>query len=193
MAKFYLHGIFVIICVLIGLNSIFAVSIYNMPVWAIISAVLSSVTMVIIIDTFFAIFIGLLPKQLFGVKNKCFYVSKKEQLFYDKLSIRKWKDYVWELGGLGGFSKRKILCKEDPKYFKKFIIESHRGIVEHILGSIFGFGVIFMHPRYMWSIGLPIAIVNVILNLLPTMILRYNLPKLKSVYFKLEKRQQAKK
>ncbi|MFQ6752075.1 MAG: hypothetical protein ACLRFL_00720 [Clostridia bacterium] len=77
MAKFYLRIIFFVICTLIGLNSIFAITIFEVSVWTIISAVLSSVALVIIIDTFFAIFIGILPKKWFGVNNKCFYVSKK--------------------------------------------------------------------------------------------------------------------
>ena len=143
----------------------------------------------VIIDTFFAILIGLLPRQWFSVKNAFFYVSKKEQKFYEHLGIRKWKDKVWELGGLGGFSKRKIKDSKNPEYFKRFIIESNRGVTEHILGSIFGFTIIFQYPRYIWSIGLPISLLNLILNILPTMILRYNLPKLRAVYFGLLKRQ----
>ena len=143
----------------------------------------------ILIDTFFAIFVGILPKRWFGVKNKFFNVPKKEQKFYEQLHIRKWKDYVWELGGLGGFSKRKIKNPKDPNYFEKFIIESNRGVTEHLLGMIFGFSIVLVYPEYMWTVGVPIAIANMILNIFPTMILRYNSPKLKTVHAGLLKRQ----
>ena len=192
MAKLYLIIIFITICILTGINSILALFIYHTPVWSIISAVLTSVALIVIIDTFFAIFIGILPKLFFSVKNPCFYVSKKEQTFYKRLQIQKWKDYVWELGWLGGFSKRRIKHPSDPKYFERFIIQSNRGITEHILGVIFGFAIISAYPQYIWSIGLPIAIINLILNTLPTMILRYNIPKLRFVYKGLIKRQQLK-
>ena len=189
MAKIYLIIIFITICVLAGLNSIFALFIYNVSALQIASVVLTSVALVVIIDTFFAIFIGILPKVLFSIKNPCFYVSKKQQKFYESLKIRKWKDYVWELGWLGGFSKRKIKSTNDPKYFEKFIIESNRGMTEHCLGMVFGFSIIAPYPQYVWSIGLPIDIMNVILNVLPTMILRYNSPKLRSIHKGLLKRE----
>lgn len=189
MAKYYLKIMFFVICILSGLNSILAITTYNVSAWTLISAVLSSFALVVIIDTFFAIFFGIMPKKWFGVRNKCFNVTKKEQKFYEKLKIRKWKDRVWELGWLGGFSKRKIKNTRDAKYFEKFIIESNRGVTEHLHGSFFGFAIIFAFPNYMWSIGIPIAVINVILNVLPTMILRYNLPKLKAVHKHLLKKE----
>ena len=192
MAKSYLITIFATICALTGLNSLFALYVYNDSIGSIISAILTSTTLVIIIDTFFAIFIGVLPKSLFSLKNPIFYVSKKEQRFYEHLRIRKWKDYVWELGWLGGFSKRKIKSTSDAKYFEMFIIQSNRGVTEHMLSILFGFSIISAYPKYVWSIGLPIAVVNVVLNSLPTMILRYNTPKLKFIYRGLIKRQQIK-
>ena len=190
MAKLYLNIIFSVICLLIGINSFLAIFVYETTAWALISTILSSVTLIVLIDTFFAILIGILPKKWFSMKNKCFNVSKKEQMFYEQLSIRKWKDQILELGWLGGFSKRKIKDPKNPKYYERFIVESNRGIVEHLLGTIFGFSIMFIYPNYMWTVGLPISVVNLILNILPTMILRYNIPKLKAVHTGLIKRQQ---
>jgi hypothetical protein len=43
--------------------------------------------------------------------------------------------------------------------------------------------VIFIYPIKVWLyFGFPVAVVNAILNLLPLMILRYNLPKLHTLY-----------
>jgi len=53
-----------------------------------------------------------------------------------------------------------------------------------------GFLVIFILPfKYFIKIGLWVSIVNVILNILPTMILRYNIPKLTVALKRAEKNQ----
>ena len=71
------------------------------------------------------------------------------------------------------------------------MFESGKGVVVHIGGMILGFLVIFIFPlKYALVIGLPIAIVNVFLNILSTMVLRYNTPKL-LVAFERAKRTQA--
>jgi hypothetical protein len=118
------------------------------------------------------------------VKNKKFFeVSKKEQKFYEKLGIRAWKDKVLELGGMGGFSKSKIDDPNSPEYIERFLIESYKGEIDHICGMIAGFSVIFLIPlKYALFIGVPIAIVNVVVNMMSTMILRYNTPKLKTLH-----------
>lgn len=189
MAKLYLKIIFFSECFLIALNVILALTVFHESVWNIVTAVLSSTALVILIDTFFAIFIGILPKKMFNANRKIFIVSKKEQIFYEKLSIRKWKDKIWELGGLGGFSKSKIKDPQNPKYYERFIIESNRGVVEHLLGAFFGFLICLEISKHMFSIAIPIAVINLVLNILPTMVLRYNMPKLRAVYFGLTKRQ----
>lgn len=189
MAKLYLSIIFVAMCVLAGINVFLAIFVFKTSVLNLLAALLISFFIVVLIDTFFAIFIGILPKKFFGVNNKLLNVSKKEQKFYDKLHIKKWKDYVWDLGCLGGFSKQEIKDPKDPRYFERFIVESNRGVTEHILGIVFSFAIIFIYPQYVWSIGLPIALVNLFLNTMSTMVLRYNLPKLKATYTALIKRQ----
>ena len=100
--------------------------------------------------------------------------------YYEKLNIKNWKDKVAELGALGGFRKNKVADPNDPKYLEMFIIENNKGITLHIAGIIFGFLILlFPMPKYALYIGLPIALVNVYLNMLSTMVLRYNIPKLK--------------
>lgn len=189
MARLYLLIIFLALCLLMGLNSYLATSVYQTSIETLISAILVSFVIVVIIDTLFAILVGILPKKWFGVNNKLLSVSKKEQKFYEKLHIRKWKDYVWDLGCLGGFSKQEVKDPKDPRYFEKFIIESNRGVTEHTLGIVVSYVIIFIYPQYAWSVGVPIALVNTLLNSMSTMVLRYNLPKLKTAYTILVKRQ----
>jgi hypothetical protein len=99
------------------------------------------------------------------------------------LGVKVWKDKVWELGWLGGFSKKKVLNPEEPEYVERFIIESNKGVVDHIIGMIAGFSVIFLFPiKYMWIMCVPVGLVNLVLNYMPVMILRYNTPKLQTLY-----------
>lgn len=189
MARLYLLIIAVVLVILIALNSFLASLIYGVTANVLISTILQAFAIVVIIDAFFAILIGIMPKKWFGINSKLLNVSKKEQRLYEKMHIRKWKDYVWDLGGLGGFSKQKIQDDKDPRYFERFIVESNRGVVEHSLGIVFGFCILFIFPKYIWSICLPIALVNLFLNTMSTLVLRYNLPKLKAVYTMLLRKQ----
>ena len=80
---------------------------------------------------------------------------------------------------MGGFRKNKIRNEADIAYVNRFLIESNKGIVVHIADIFFGFLIIFI-PPFKWSfcVGLPVAIVNTFLSILPIFILRYNTPKL---------------
>ena len=147
--------------------------------WWIIVMTVSSTVFQFAIDGLFAIIVNKLPNKWFAVDKKCFQVTKRSQQFYEKLKIRKWKDKVWELGGLGGFRKNKINEPDNPEYIERFIVESNKGIVTHRIGYFVGFLCVFIFPlKYAFKIGIPVALVNLFLNILPTMILRYNIPKL---------------
>lgn len=157
------------------------------PFWTICVVVLG-VIIEIAIDGVFAFIVHSLPNKLFTKDRKIFEVSRKERKFYEKLNIKNWKDKVAELGALGGFSKSKVQNPNEPKYLEQFIIENNKGIAVHISGIIFGFLILlFPMPKYCLYIGLPIALVNVYLNTLSTMVLRYNIPKLKVALQRAEK------
>ena len=150
--------------------------------WFFVFAVIISVIYQFAIDGVFAFIVSKCPNKWFENK-KFFEVSKKEQRFYEKLGIRSWKDKVWELGGLGGFSKSKIADPSDPEYSKRFLVESYKGEIDHIIGMFVGFTAIFLFPlKFAWYVGVPVAIVNMVLNYMPIMILRYNTPKLMVLY-----------
>ena len=124
-----------------------------------------------------------LPRKWLSPDKKCFQVEKKERNFYEKIGIKSWKDKVWELGVMGGFRKNKIKDPNSPEYLHKFLVESNIGIVAHFISVFLGFAVMFIFPlKYALSIGLPIALVNAFLNILPILILRYNVPKLSVAY-----------
>ena len=165
----------ILICTL---DIIFAAPAMGVSPWFFVLAVTVSVVYQFAIDGLFAWIVSKCPNKWFENK-KFFNVSKKEQRFYEKLGIRSWKDKIWELGGLGGFSKSKIQDPNDPEYSRRFLIESYKGEVDHIIGMLAGFTVIFIFPlKFAWIVGVPVAIVNLVLNYMPIMILRYNTPKL---------------
>ena len=164
--------------ILTAMVLICSLDIMEVSPWFFVFAVTVSVIYQFAIDGLFAFIVSKCPNKWFENK-KFFNVSKKEQRIYEKLGIRSWKDKIWELGGLGGFSKSKIDDPKDPEYSKRFLIESYKGEIDHIIGMFAGFTVIFIFPlKFAWIVGVPVAFVNLILNWMPTMILRYNTPKL---------------
>lgn len=156
--------------------------------------VLLSVFIEIVIDIIFAtIMRWIIPSRFASVDRKKFYpASKKEQIFYEKIGIKKWKNKVLELGAVTGFRKNKLGDTKDNKYVERFIVEANYGILVHIACMVFGFFIILICPRgFRLSVGLPVAIVNFVLNFMSNSILRYNLPKLHTLYkFNLRKLKQ---
>ena len=161
-------------------------------IWVILAVVLS-VVVEIAIQGIIATIVKHLPNKWFSHDKKIFKISKRERKFYEKIKIRSWKDKVWELGALGGFRKNKISDPNSPEYLLQFVVESNKGVTDHIVGIFCSFLVIFILPlKYALRIGLPVALVACLLCILPTMILRYNIPKLMVAYERARRTQALK-
>jgi len=120
-----------------------------------------------------------LPNRFFNAKYKIYQAGKKECRFYEKIGIKKWKDSTAELGILNGFRKNKLNDPNSVEYIERFILENNKGFLTHLVSIFVGFLVIFTFPKQYWlTTALPVAITSFILNLLPLMILRYNMPRL---------------
>ncbi len=184
----YIFAIIFAMAIISGLNIWLGTSVFGYTPGFVILAVVATTIFQIAIDGLVAFIISKFPAKWFDEKNKHFNVSKRSIKFYEAIKIRKWKDKVIELGVLSGFRKNKFNSPDDPEYVRRFIVESNKGIVEHRLGYFAGFLGIFLFPlKYALVIGVPVAVVNVILSALPTMILRYNIPKLTTVLKRLER------
>ncbi len=130
-----------------------------------------------------------MPDRWFGVDNPHFLVTDRERKFYGKLKVRYWKDYVWELGGIGGFSKKILKEPDSPEYIEKFIIECNKGVLTHRLSYPIGFLAMLTLPNICaFTIAIPVAVVNLFLNILPTLALRYNTPMLKAVLIRMKRK-----
>lgn len=140
------------------------------------------------IDGILALIIRLTPDKYYGVDNPHFNVTDKEIKLYRDLRVREWKDKVWDLGGLGGFSKKKLSDPDNPEYIEKFIIECNKGVVTHRLSYPLGFLVMLtLSGISVYTIALPVAVVNLVLNIMPTIVLRYNTPPLKRVLSRMRR------
>ena len=145
-------------------------------------AVVWCVALQFALDGIIAIIINKLPDGLFGVENPLYRVSLCEREIYRRLGVKKWKNMVWELGWLGGFSKKELKEPKNPIYIEKFIIECNKGVLTHRLSYPIGFLAMLTLPNICFlTIALPVAVVNLFLNILPTVVLRYNTPLLISL------------
>ena len=146
----------------------------------VILATILSVVAVVIVDAIIALIVSRTSDKKFNVQAKIYNISKRTSKFYEWLKIKSWKDKVVELGALNHFRKNKIKDPNNNEYLNKFLIESAKGIWVHLLSMFLGFLIIFILPlKYSYCIGIYVAFVNLVLNLLPLMILQYNIPKLK--------------
>ena len=171
--------------IIIGLNLLVNSTIES---WYIIVAVVISTVAVIAIDAITATIIRLLPNKWFNPFFKRFKVFKWEKNIYHKLGIKKWKDIVPEIGHFTGFRKNKVKEPNNNEYIYRYLMEACYGRVGHFLSFFTGFAVIFIYPIKYWNcFGLPVALVNVLMNSMSWIILRYNTPKLMAIYKRNEK------
>lgn len=186
----YVAIISLVVILLTILNSIFALLAFNGSIMLVFGVVALGVVAVILVDGLFAFVTRwLLPQKWFGVSNEFYTPSKKFCRFYEKIKIKKWKDRVPELGFFAGFRKNKLVDPTNNEYVGRFIVESNVGALAHLLGMIFGYVIMLFYPPFAFNVALPIAITNMVLNYLPYVILRYNLPKLRVLYKHNERKQ----
>lgn len=145
-------------------------------------ATLLGVVAVIAIDGILAFIVRRMPERFFAPEARLFAVSKGERKLYRRLKINSWKKYVPELGCFTGFHKDRMLDPKSSAYVGRFLLESNYGVLGHVLGAVLGFLIMLLPFLRPLAMGLPIAVVNFILSMLPTMILRFNTPALRRIY-----------
>lgn len=182
--KLYLTTIGIAMLIIAAVN----LSIGSAPWYYILIAVVWCTALQFAIDGSLAFLINKLPNRWFGADNPLYSVSETEKKLYRKLRVKFWKDNVWELGGLGGFSKKHCTEPSNPEYIERFIIECNKGVLTHRLSYPAGFlAMLTLTGLPTFTVALPVAIVNVYLNILPTLALRYNTPKLQAILKRLKR------
>ena len=142
----------------------------------------AGVVAVIAVDGILAFVARRMPEKWFSPEAKLFTVAKWEHKLYRKTKINTWKKYVPELGCFTGFHKDKMREPDSSEYIGRFLLESNYGVLGHVLGAVLGFLIMLLPFLRPLAIALPIAIVNFVLSMLPTLILRYNTPALRKIY-----------
>lgn len=186
----YLFIILITMVILYIVNVCMGSVVWGLAPWLVFIPITLSVLFEFAIDGLFAFITSKYPKKWFRKDKKVFQVSSFEKNFLNFLKVKRWKDKVWELGGLGGFKKDKIYDANDPKYIERFIVESNVGVIVHYNGVVFGLLSIFLVPfRFLFTISLPITCVNILLNMMSIWVLRYNTPKLHIALKRAERNQ----
>ena len=184
--KLYLSVIGTAVAVISAVNAILGIAPWH---YAVIATVFCT-ALQFALDGLIAIVINKMPDGWFGVDNALYRVSDRERVLYKKLKVRCWKDKVWELGGLGGFSKKELKEPNSSAYIEKFIVECNKGVATHRLSYPIGFLAMLTLPDVCsLTIALPVAVVNLFLNILPTLALRYNTPMLQLMLKRLKRKE----
>ena len=176
------YPIIIIFCmaIVITFTSIFGCDKFGYtPIYSFLAVTIGT-SLEIVIDALVATVIVLLPKKIFNPRKGIYKVSKKELLFYDKIGIKKWKDYVFsEIG----FNKKKVAKPSNNEYIGAFLTETCVAETMHLISVFAGFLLVFIFPlSYATSFPIPIAIVNLFLQIPPVFIQRYNRPRLIALY-----------
>lgn len=186
---FYLITIALATFIIAAVNSI---SVGARSLWTELLFTVIGVAAVFAVDALAALISRRLPERWFLPEAKIFSVGKGEKNFYRKVKINSWKKYVPEWGCFTGFHKDKMRSTEDSEYIGRFLLESNYGVAGHLGGAVFGYLIMLIPWLRPLSMALPIAAVNMILSILPTMILRFNTPALRRLYRRsLEKEKSA--
>ncbi len=189
----YLFIISICALIIVLVNTLFFTSQLALNFFQILLLTLVCVVAQIIVDLILALIVRrCLPTKMFDINNNFFCAKQKERIFYEKIGIKKWKDKVLELGALSGFRKNKIEDPMNNDYIAKYILEANYGVVVHYACIVLGFSIAFIFPQeYFLFFCLPVSIVNAILNILPLFVLKYNLPRLFTIY-KFNNKQEVK-
>ena len=180
---------------IITLNHFFAAPRFDyFPTWLNFVGVTGSTAAVILLD-------GLLAH----ISHKCqhrlkpfgsfFNVTRKQKDILGKLGAKKLKNYLPDLGVIVKFRKDKIADPKSKEYIYAYILESCDGELGHILGAFLGFLIVFIFPPAVFPIGywlcfgVPVAVVNFVLCILPPLALRYNRYSLSQIYRKLTEKE----
>ena len=146
---------------------------------------------VVLVDGAVATVSRLLPKSCANHESKIYVVTKEEKKFYEKIKIRQWKDKIPEMGHFTGFRKNKLVDPKSLEYVERFLLESCYGELGHFFSCFLGFVILLFYPvTEIWlAVSIPVAVINIFMNLPSLFILRYNSYKLRILRNSLVKKQ----
>ena len=187
MLRYYLIAIFGGI----ALFTLLAIFVGGAVWWIALAGVFGSAVAVFGIDALVAVLVRLYPEEKIDPFGGFFAARRWERKLYVRLGVRRWKDRIPEMGGLlAHFPKKHVADRHDNAYLLKFLRETCYAEVMHLWSIPAGFLVLllFFVPHYsvLWF-GLPVAVINAVLQTLPVITQRYVRPFLVATYRRNER------
>ena len=146
-----------------------------------------------VLDALLALLVRAFPKKWVDPFNKIYKVRNWERKLYVKLGVRSWKDLIPESGkALVGFDKRSVATMNDNEYLKKFMEESVIAELMHFLSFVTSALLLLVPMKLALIVRMPIIIANIIFQVMPVIVQRYNRPKLMLAYERNIRLQQRK-
>lgn len=147
-----------------------------------------------LLDALCAFLIRQIPEEKINHNSSFFKERKYEKSIFKFFKVRKWKDIIPELGGmLKYFDKSTVQQNVDSKYMLKFIKETCYAEIMHLIAIFTAPIVLVVLPRnYLLTVLLPIMIVNILLQIPPILVQRFNRPKLNVAYKRLSRTEKEK-
>ena len=179
----------IISCCVVAISAVVSLALHINFWWNLGLTTLATLA-VILVDGLTAGLARISPKKVAQHDGKIYTVSAKEKQFYEKLKIRDWKEKLPEIGHLTGFRKNKIADPKSIEYLERFLLEICYGELGHFASLFTGFLIVCVYPfSSLWiAVSIPVAIINLILNLPFLFVLRYNSYKMEILRKKLLKR-----
>ena len=164
-------------------NAIFNPAGSNIPWVYYLIAIAIFVVGEFLIDALVAIVGRKLPESWINPKKGMILTRDWEMKFYLAIKVNKWKDYIPDLGRFTNFPKGNLMDPFNNEYIKKYILEAGYGVVIHYMSvpfSLLMMLIMLIEPTNptIWTVGIPVIVINMILIVLPAFSLKFNLPRL---------------
>ena len=136
-----------------------------------------------LIDVVVAIIGRKLPEKWMDPKKGMILTRDWEMKFFLAIKVNKWKDYIPDLGRFTNFPKGNLMDPFNNEYIKRYILEAGYGVVIHYMSvpfSLLTMLIMLVDPANptIWTVGVPVIFVNMVLIVLPAFTLKFNLPRL---------------
>ena len=177
--------IIITICALIiyVINALINPASIDMPWLYYLIAVVIFIAGEVLLDAAIAIIGRKLPERFVDPKKGIIRTRDWEMKLFEKLNVKSWKNYMPDLGRFTNFPKGSLTDPYNNEYIKRYILEASYGVWIHYMSvpaSPLILLLVFIEPANptVWTVGLPVIFVNMVLILLPALTLKYNLPRL---------------
>ena len=188
MKKVWYWSIAVVLALLVlGINLIFNFSFGTVLDYLLAFAFLIAPTVAVGI-----VFTMLMPKKIYNPDSSIFKEASFEKNMYDKLKVKKWKDYVPQFLRIDNIddAKEDNVDVQNPEYLEFFISETCRAEMVHFFYVAFVIVMfvllLVINTALALKFGIAFAVVWILFNMASILIQRFNRPRLQELLKKVK-------